>query len=56
MIETASVMDGGGAWTLGPVLIEGSCLLGKKVGSGKLGRVKVRRNAPPKASRGTGVC
>lgn len=30
MIETVSVMDGGGAWTLGPVLIKRSCLLGKR--------------------------
>lgn len=56
MMKTAAVMNRGGAWTLRPVLIEGSRLLGKRVGSGKLGRLKVRRNAPQKASRGTGVC
>lgn len=33
MVKGASVMNGGGAWTLGPVLIEVSRLLGKKVGS-----------------------
>lgn len=54
MMETAAVMNRGGAWTLRPVLIEGSRLLGKRVGSGKLGRLKVRRNAPQKRVEGQG--
>lgn len=30
MIETATVMKGGGGWTLMTVLIEGSSLLGER--------------------------
>lgn len=56
MVETATVMNEADAWALRLVLVGEACFYGREVGSGKLGRLEVRRNAPPKSeSRDRGV-